>query len=726
MNRRDLLWIAALCVAGAVIVWQGSGSTLSAQGQQRAAPTQPVSATDAKLPSEAGVFKAQAKLVLVDSVVTDKKGNYIRDLRKEDFRVWEDNKEQTVKTFSYEAGNASPNNPTKRYLVLFFDNSTLGFSDQATVRQAATKFIDANAGENRLIALVDFGGTLRITQNFTADADRLKQVVAGIKFSTVSSNARAPEVASLGTPGLMNLEANFGARTMLMAVRDLAKRMAEVPGRKSLVLLTAGFPLTSDVRFELNSVVDACNRANVAVYPIDVRGLINLGVTPASGANIRTPLPFQRGHLVTATFIYAGSVEPATHLLLVQHRNPPPPPPSTHNAPSPPPPPRVQPPLVGKFPPSVTTNQQVLYLLADGTGGFVIHDTNDLLGGMDRIAKEQSEYYLIGYIPPDSPEDSCHVLRVKVVRDGTTVRSRSGYCNAKPVDLLAGKPIERELENRAVSSQAGNVSGSLEAPFFFTSPKVARVNLAMEASSNSIKFIKERGKFHSDVNVLGIATKSDGSEAARFSDTVHLEFENKGLEEFLKRSFQYENQFDIAPGEYRLTVVFSSGGENFGKLEAPLAVDGYDGNYLGLSGLALSKELHPVSEVSEKLDADLMEGHAPLVFHGTEVVPAADYHFSRTEPFTVYLEIYDPLLTAPNPPKVGLLLKIVDTKTGKAKIDVNITNTEGSVQPGNPRVPMAVKVPVNELDPGSYRLELRAMDSTGNRTRARTADFVVD
>jgi len=91
-------------------------------------------------------------------------------------------------------------------------------------------------------------------------------------------------------------------------------------------------------------------------------------------------------------------------------------------------------------------DQQVLYELADGTGGFLIHDTNDLLSGMERIAKEQNEYYIIGYTPPDSRDGSCHTIKVKVDRGGTIVRSRTGYCNIKPLDFLAGKPIERELE----------------------------------------------------------------------------------------------------------------------------------------------------------------------------------------------------------------------------------------------------------------------------------------
>ncbi len=98
--------------------------------------------------------------------------------------------------------------------------------------------------------------------------------------------------------------------------------------------------------------------------------------------------------------------------------------------------------IVPAFPPFAGDNQQALYMLADGTGGFVILNTNDLLGGLQKIGKEQNEYYLIGYAPSETPEGSCHTLKVKVDK-GYQVRARSGYCNVKQVDLLAGKPAKK-------------------------------------------------------------------------------------------------------------------------------------------------------------------------------------------------------------------------------------------------------------------------------------------
>lgn len=721
-------------------------------------------------------IRKETRLVLVDTVVTDKKGAYIRDLTVKDFRVWEDNKEQPIKSFSFEEETASPDKAQKRYLVLFFDNSTMDMSDQLRARQAAAQFIDANAAPNRLIAVVDFGGTVHIAQNFTADADKLKQVVAGLKTSAVSPNAPPVQVASLGTspitgstfgmPSLGNAEADFGARSVLLALRSLAKSLGTVPGRKTLVMLTSGFPVTPEIQSELTAVIAVCNRYNVAVYPLDVRGLVGPG-NASSPQCALMPFPGNpvAGQLSSATLTYTGTENALYALKLVyfdpQHggtggggggghgggtggggtgghnggttggtntggtrggsssgtgvTNP-----SQIYGTNPYNQPRQ---IVPQYP-DVATNQQILYELAEGTGGFVIINSNNLLGGMQRIANDQSQYYVLSYTPPESPDGSCHTLRVKVERSGTQVRARSGYCNERPKDLLAGNPIEKQMETRVSGEMAGNVTGSMEAPYFYTSPNTARVNLAIGIPSNAMKFEKVKGKQHSSVNVLGIAYKPDGTIAARFSDTVDLDFDGKKeLEEFQKQPLHYENQFDVASGQYTLKVVFSSGNESFGKLQLPLIIDPYDGKQLSMSGVALSNEMQRVADLSTGLDSELLADRKPLVVQGVQVVPSASNRFKKTDNAAVYAEIYAPLLAGPNPPQIGIELTVVDRKTGEKKSDVA---ARAPTQAGSSVVAVGLKLPVAGLAPGAYRVELRALDSVGNAAKPRTADFEVE
>src|SRR5271168_349821 len=215
-DRRLVLWMGTLCLASCWILLCTGSAHPVAHAQQASAPGA----------ADAGVIRAETRLVLVDTVVTDKKGNYVRDLAQTDFKVWEDGKEQTLTSFSFEQNSGSgPQQP--HYMVLFFDNSTMDMGDQAKARDAAAKFIDANAGPDRLIAIADFGGSVHISQNFTADAQRLKQVVMGLKGSAVNPNAQTPVmVASLATPPaapslLGNAESDYGIHSVLQALRSL-------------------------------------------------------------------------------------------------------------------------------------------------------------------------------------------------------------------------------------------------------------------------------------------------------------------------------------------------------------------------------------------------------------------------------------------------------------------------------------------------------------------------
>jgi VWFA-related protein len=794
-NGYRLLAAIASLIAAAWLGQHGflsPGIVFGQETQQAAAQQnqQPAQAAPAQQAPAAAVpaIKSESRVVRVDVIVTDKKGNYVHDLAANEFHVLEDNKPQRVENFTFGNDPNAPAGSQHHYLVLFFDDSTMDLSEQPRARAAAATFIDANAGADRVMAVVEFGGTLRITQNFTADTDRLRKVIDRVQGSAVSPNAAAADgsgLPSLGGPlSGSNLEANFGAYTMLLSIRTLAKNLMNVPGRKSLILFTSGFPITPERQSELTATIDACNKANVAIYPLDVRGL--QAVAPGgrhsllrqrefdevasskslvaarsqverSSSGPRLVLaPYHPGALVSGSpFSDADSADPQHGGGGGGRGGPPtggPPtgpggggggkgggPPTGGGGPKGGPPgggnpvgnpgqpfgkpnytqPRT---IVPSFPESASTNQQILYALASGTGGFPILNTNDFLAGLQKIAREQDEYYLLGYAPSESPEGSCHTLHVKVDRGGTNVRARSGYCNVKPADFLAGRPVERELAARAAGSVPGTIGGSLEAPFFYTSPSEVRVNVAMEIPAASVKFDKVKGKYHANVEVLGIAYKTDGSEGGRFSDEVTLDLESDQWKQFTASPMHYQTQFSLAPAQYRLTVVLGTGGQNFGKYETPLAIDPFDGKAFCLSGIALSNQVRKVSDMGVSLDADLLADRAPLIVRQMELVPSGSNHFKKSDQVALYAQVFEPKLTDEKPPIVQVAYAIVDKKTGKQVFATGAIDTSQFVDKGNPVMPLALKVPVNNLPPGAYRLEFVAGEK-GQVLQKRSADF---
>src|ERR1700756_3524348 len=158
------------------------------------------------------VIRTESRVVLVDAVVTDKKGNYVHDLSQKDFKVYEDNKEQAVASFSFGNDASGPVNAQKHYMILFFDNSSMAPPDQIQARAAAGKFIADGAGPDRLMAVVDFGGSLIVRQNFTTNADLLTAAVSGVKHAEIETNGQSAAisnpvvVASSGLSSISNAE----------------------------------------------------------------------------------------------------------------------------------------------------------------------------------------------------------------------------------------------------------------------------------------------------------------------------------------------------------------------------------------------------------------------------------------------------------------------------------------------------------------------------------------
>ncbi len=617
-------------------------------------------ASAAALAQQPAVFQSETRVVLVDAVVTNKKGEHFRDLTTKDFRVWEDNKEQTIRSFSL-ATDPSPAEP--RRLVLFFDDAGLNVADQVEMRQAAAGFIDNNAGPGAMMAVVNFDGGFRVAQNFTRDAARLKDAVRGVAFSTSKPLEGATSVVERAQAVASN---NFNVRGLIEAVGSLARNLNAVPGRKIVVLFTAGASFSGAQESDIAELVELCNRSNVALYPVALQTVNALqGNGLDCGQRQATRFPVQQQQ------------DPAC---------------------------------------AAQDNNGVPSELGSGTGGFVVH-SDDVLRQLQRIGAEQKQYYVLGYVPPDSKEGVCHKLRVKVERSGAVVRARSDYCTAKPQDLLAQSRVEQDLEKHAAQTGSG-AAAAIEAPFFYTSANVARVHVAMEIATDALQFENQKGKLHAEMNILGIASAADGSVAARFSDIVRRSFNTKQeLDQWKQTPLHYEKEFRIVPGQYKLTVVFSSGGANFGKVEAPLTVDSYERGQMAISGLALSKEVKPAADLG--LEASLIDEGNPLVAGIMQVIPTGSNTFRASAPAFCYFEVYTPGAT--ESATVGL--RILDARTDAQKWDGGSAKIDPPA-PGKFTIPVGLSVPIASLGAGSYRLEISGANDAG-KTASRTLDFVI-
>ena len=450
MFRRKFVLFRGMIIP---LCWLGMaqvGNAVSAQGPS------PVNIGGAQ-----AVIKSESNVVLVDVIVTDKKGHYLKDINRKEFHVFEDGKEQPVTTFSREADASAGTSAGPRYLVLLFDNTGLDPDGQMWERTAAYKFLETTPSPKRLTAVVDYGGGLHVAQNFTANIDLLKNAIRNVKFASnqanVAGTAAAPVLLGRGPiPPQVNTsspdteQSALASRNLMEALRDVARMLGPAPGRKTIILFSPGLNLPSTRQSDFQGTTDALNKANVGVYPIASMGLTSSSAQLAQNGGSKESL---------GSYSLGLQLGPST---------------------------------------------AVLDALAEKTGGFPLVNSNDLLEGMEKVSEEASEYYLIGYVPPNPVHDGrYHQIRVKVDRTGVEVRARSGYADTRSADLLAGKTEGAALEAKATDFEAGQIPVSLTTPYFYVRPGVARVNLALSIPGSAVDFEKHGDSFHSRLDVPG-------------------------------------------------------------------------------------------------------------------------------------------------------------------------------------------------------------------------------
>ena len=646
-------------------------------------------------PAQSGVtLRTTTTLVQLRVVAHDSKRRAVVDLKKEDFEVFDNGKPQDIAVFTADTAAPAPRSaPLNAFpedvvepagrpggnAVILLDYLNSGQIPAMRARVEIVRFLD-NFDPTGKVALyvLDDSGT-RLIGDFGSDRDALLKKIATVigRPSRCNDNPIGNEACEREEKEFFWFQREF--RT-LGAFDSFADRLSFAAGRKALIWVSTA----SDVKDELaqagmarttpfldaekERVMQKLNNADVALYPIDSCGL---------------------------------SFDCKSH-------------------------------------PSAMDDY------ASQTGGVAVHGLNGLDVSIRDAVEDVGFTYSLAFYPPlDGARTDFHRLKVQVRRPGIALKYKQGYSLEAPATVTAASlsgPIPG-AEARALAAQmairaagapiaspsSASIAASMLLPYFYTAPNVALVNLAMEIGTADLKFRTVDGKQHAELRLDAVASRPDGGVAGRFNDIVKLDFATEAQAgAFRERPYRYEHQFRLASGQYNVQVAFGFGEEGFGKVEAPLTIDGWDGHGLALSGVALARESRKVAaDFASGLDLASVQGRKPLIARSVEIIPAGSNRFQRGEPCLAFLEIYEPLLSGPNPPKLSLQIRILDRQTGERKVDSGVFGVDNLVRAGDQVVPVSLTVPIATLSPGGYRLEVKATRSPGTDSAIRLADFDV-
>jgi VWFA-related protein len=602
-------------------------------------------------------LKAEARLVLVDAVVTGKKDEPVNGLTAKDFRILEDGKEQTIVGFQTHTGPATPGISQQQHFLLLFDgrpNRWESADDQKWIQQAAARFVADNAGPNRLMSVAYYTpGCMTISTPFTTDVGQLQKSL-GV-WPSVSRCGHVPDPYG-----------DVRARSY----SQLAKDLAQVPGHKVVALFAAHVPAPAS----------AANQK--PQQPPRITSQKNQRPSQRSSAlernrTLSDPKGMQLDFRKSDVSVYpvegqVGAKTPAWALSL-----------------------------------------------ADATGGHELNRGNDVVAVFNILAREQDESYTLAYVPKDSPEGSCHPLKVTVDRSDVKVRGRNLYCNVREVSLASASPLENELANLPASH--ANTAASASAPFFYEAGGAVRVDLTVEIPSPVLDPTEANGKLHASMDVLGLAYNLAGAVAARFSDTVRFDFDSRRqFDDFVQHPLRYEHQLRIAPGNYRFKLVFRTAKDRFGIVETPLAIEPFDAGQLSLSAIALSRDVQPISQ--DAAQEEIEQGKKPLIFRGNRIAVAGSDVLSKTGVAEAYFEIYEPPAGEAEPLQLTMHLRLLDAQSEEQKWDSGDVDLSALAKSGNQVIPVALRLPVATLPPGTYHAELTVKDSAEGEA-ARSIQF---
>jgi VWFA-related protein len=671
-------------------------------------------------------FTTEANLVIVDVTVKDPKtGQPIEGLKAGDFTLLEDNKPQKISTFEFqklaiepeppepppslEDQRALPEDPKttitvpsrnqiqyhdKRLIVLFFDFSNMGIPEQLRAQDAALHYINTQMTESDLMAILTFTTAVQVKTDFTANRDQLTDIVKAFPIGMMSEMA---DVADTGDDNEQDTGAAFVADETefnifntdqkLAAIEDAVKKLAQLPEKKVLVYITNGISKTGvENQAQLEASINAAVRANVAIYPIDARGL--MADPPGGGASKAA----SRG-----TGIYNGSAYNSQRA-------------------------------------AVNDSQETLSTLASETGGKVFLDSNDLSLGIVQAKNQFQSYYILGYYTTNSKQDGKYRnINVKLNKNiAAKLEFRHGYYGDKVWGKFNGSDKEQQLQ-QAMSSPdpQTDLPLALEADYFRISPAAYYVPLSVKIPGSVITLAEKRAGGETQFDFVGQVIDERKHIVAKVRDFIKVKLPASETEKLARRNFHYDAGFTLAPGRYRIQFLVR---ENFsgkmGTFDAHFVVPDLaaDSMLLKTSSVIWSNQREPLkAAVGAAENSPRRQRNAdPLIVGDQKIVPNITKVFRRSQNMYVTFDVYD---AAPDPDnqrarRVGVSMSLFNQKGQKAFEAGPIKATQlASTRPN--AVPVQMQVPLKDLAPGRYRCQINVMDEVGRKFAFPSSTLVV-
>ena len=648
-----------------------------------------------------GRLRVSTEIVLVNVVARDKHGNLIKDLKREDFTVFEDGKKQELASFDFEkvdemamagaagttvTGSAGPGGllnskvqksldaRDRRLMLMFFDFSAMQPEDIDRAVDAGKKYVQGKMQPADMIALMSLDTNLQLDLDFTDDKDKILAKLSsynssegqGFENGSTGSSEGAAETSGSYTADDTDYN-TFSADRKLLALESVMQAMGKIPQKKSLIYFSNGITQSGvDNQSALRAATAAAVRANVSIYPVDVRGLS----------------AFPPGGQAQSASLHGQSAYSGASVLNDLNGN--------------------------------DASQETLYSLAADTGGKAFMDTNDLSGVFSVVQKDTSAYYVLGYTSSNHLKDGHYRrLKVQVNRADVKLEYRAGYYADRDYQHMKQTDREEQLEDELTAELSQtDVAVYAGAAYFRQDDSHYYLSVSLVIPGSQIPFVQEKDKDNATIDIIGQVLEGGKLPVGRLRDTVKLAVDS--AQQVRRKNVQYNTGFILAPGNYHLKfVVRENSTGRMGSFETDVRIPDLRKAPLRMSTVVLSSQRVPSTAKKTKFQ--------PLITEQTELVPSVTHVFQQDQKLYLQYEVYDSAKAkagegenggqAKNDHQTVRVLTSIEFLQGDAKVyETKAVLAQEITAPDRKAVVFQMEIPLESLKPGFYTCQINVID----------------
>jgi VWFA-related protein len=687
-------------------------------------------------------FKVRAEETVLDVVVRDKKGRLVKDLKESDFTVIDNGTTRPVKSFRIVEGTEAINStggrmqldPLRqlRLITLVFQGGDQNAKKLG--RDAALELIKGELAQNVYISVMAIDHRLQALQPFTNDRQLLRKAIARATASvndytsdtiqvrkdleqmlgpmqggdpsvTGRANQLTSAAASATGPGAANSNGAQAAMAQLMVtilknaqsdesqdwsrasvfpLLDLVKEQYRLPGRKTILYFSGGFPITQSVEDPFKQIISIANRANVSFYSIDINGLTTYSTAGnATGALSDAAASSARNVTSSTTGISTTDALAADTAL-----------------------------DAGK-----SDTQLTIKMLAEQTGGVLIANTNDFRGAIRKVTEDVQSYYEITYDPQIQKYDGAfRKVMVKTDVADLRVQSRAGYF-ALPPNLVQGGqmvasfevPLLQALDTQPLKSDFVFQAAAMN--FRSAGGGICEVVVDIPVGGLTFEENKQAGYFDGKLAYVAVVKDADGQVVKKLRQEVPLRVTPDKLAAYKASShFIYDEGVILGPGKYTLeTAVLDMQSQKLSAKKASFVIPA-PSDQLAVSSASMIRSTK-AKDAGSKADDPMLMADKVILPMVNPILKKADY-----DALSFYLTIYPDKKNSEKPSMLMIFSK-----------DGQVLGQAPAPQLGEPdaqgRIQYVATAPASALPPGNW--EIRFVAQQGKETADSTVTFTL-